>query len=195
MEYIRDVQGAISVEYGAEERLGIWIFIISEIVFFSALIVAYVYLRLTSVQWPSSLPELPVGVAFLNTIFLLSSSGTFHYCYASLRRGQYIIFKLNLFLTLVLGVIFLSIQAYEWRHLLQEGLSPKANLFGTAFFTLTGFHGAHVSVGVLILFWVFIRALRNYYTSERYLGIEMIGIYWHFVDSIWVVLFLILYIW
>jgi heme/copper-type cytochrome/quinol oxidase subunit 3 len=96
---------------------------------------------------------------------------------------------------MVLGIIFLSIQAFEWNELIHAGIVPSTNLFGATFFTLTGFHGAHVTGGVLWILGVTIAAFRrpNHYMRDP-IGIEVLGLYWHFVDLVWIILFTIVYL-
>ena len=107
-----------------------------------------------------------------------------------LRRKIFIF----ILLTAALGAIFLSVQVYEYSKLISEGLGLGVNMFGASFFTLTGFHGAHVSVGVLLLLITALRGWKYGFTKEYHLGVEMIGLYWHFVDLVWVLIFTLVYL-
>ncbi|HXV42584.1 MAG TPA: heme-copper oxidase subunit III, partial [Anaerolineae bacterium] len=102
--------------------------------------------------------------------------------------------KLWLLATIALGTAFLSVQAYEYVKLWNEGLTPTGNLFGSAFYTLTGFHGTHVLIGVIILWGVLLGALTRGFGSKHYLPIELAGLYWHFVDLVWIVIFTLVYL-
>jgi cytochrome c oxidase subunit 3/cytochrome o ubiquinol oxidase subunit 3 len=94
----------------------------------------------------------------------------------------------------VLGLVFLSGQAYEFNRLFHEGLSLSSNLFGATFFTLTGFHGAHVFVGVIWITFVLARAFRGGITQANHLSVELVGLYWHFVDIVWIIIFTLVYL-
>ncbi len=103
--------------------------------------------------------------------------------------------QVGLFLTVLLGALFLSIQAHEYHELIVEKhFTPSSGLFGSCFFTMTGFHGMHVLVGVICMFVVFIKSLRGGYSAAEYRGIEVAGLYWHFVDLVWIILFTIVYL-
>lgn len=174
-------------------KMGIWMFIASEVIFFMALIATYVAFRgRTPVE--EGIGHLDLNVASLNTFVLLASSLTMVLALAAIRDGKRGRMIGLLIATAVLGILFLSGQVYEYSLLLREGITPDTSIFGATFFTTTGFHGAHVSVGVLWIIAVLVRALRGGVTPQNNLSVEMAGLYWHFVDLVWVVLFTTIYL-
>jgi heme/copper-type cytochrome/quinol oxidase subunit 3 len=171
-----------------------WLFLASEVMFFTGLIVAYITVRFNSVSWPVVADALNVPLVAANTFILIVSSVTMVLALDAAERGQPR-YRLFLVATIVLGVIFLSIQAIEWNELLHEGTTPSTNLFGATFFTLTGVHGAHVTGGVLWMLGVTITAfLRPKKYLDDPIGLELLGLYWHFVDLVWIILFTIVYL-
>jgi len=176
-------------------KLGMWLFLGSEVMFFSGLIIAYLVLRFRSPDWPVPSEILDVPITALNTFFLIVSSYTVVRSLEAIRRGDAERLQAGLAQTLILGITFLSIQAYEYNHLITvEGLSLNSSLFGATFFTLTGFHGFHVLIGVLVLLWVLSKAMRGEFSKENWIGVEIFGLYWHFVDLVWIILFTIVYL-
>jgi heme/copper-type cytochrome/quinol oxidase subunit 3 len=179
-------------------RFGMLTFLASEAMLFSGLICGYMVLRSGAGSgW--QLPEALKGSYTLiktaiATGLLLSSSVTLHFSESRLirqTRGG----KLLLLLTIVLGSLFLANQADEWRNLFHEGFwFNTAGIMGSSFFVLTGFHGMHVFIGVLLLLATLIRALMGKVTPSRHGFLECVGLYWHFVDVVWIFLFTILYI-
>lgn len=173
---------------------GMVFFIASEAVFFANLIASYLYLRLrTSGAWPPpgehiELNKVLVGI---NTVILLSSSIPMHFAGRAAIRGNKRLLSLFLGLTVLLGGTFLSIQLYEYTH---SSFGPQTGIFGSSFFTLTGFHGAHVTAGALFLLVCFFRSLRGDFTAKRHFAVQAAEMYWHFVDVVWVFLFTILYL-
>ena len=113
---------------------------------------------------------------------------------AAIRAGSIRRLQLLLAATMVLGLAFLSGQAYEFTSLARHGLSLSVNLFGASFFTLTGFHGAHVLAGVIWIGFVFARSIRGGITREKHASVELVGLYWHFVDLVWIIIFTIVYL-
>jgi cytochrome c oxidase subunit 3/cytochrome o ubiquinol oxidase subunit 3 len=185
-------------------KLAVWLFLGSEIMFFSALIFTYIILRLSSPDWPTfeqTSHVLNIPLTALNTAILIVSSVTVVLALEAAQRGRQRGLVAALFLTLVLGSVFLSIQAYEYTVLIGEGLTLTTTpiegtdpFFGTTFFTMTGFHGLHVLGGVLTLLIVLGKAVRGHYTREGHLGVELFGLYWHFVDVVWILLFVLAYL-
>jgi len=181
-------------EVGMDNRkIGVWLFIASEVIFFAGLISAYLlYVQGGRVEKPVHAMSVPlVG---LNTFILIVSSLMMVLAFASVQRGSQRGLRLFLFLTVVFGLLFLGGQAYEFATLFREGITPTTSLFGTAFFTLTGFHGAHVAVGVLWILAVLIKSLSGRYSPANPIPIEVVGLYWHFVDIVWIMLFTIIYL-
>jgi len=173
---------------------GMVFFIGSEAVFFANLIAAYLYLRVRAGTWPPP-PyhniEFDLTIPIINTIILLSSSFPMHWAGRSIAQGNRANLSRGLLLTVVLGTIFLSGQAWEYTH---APFSPSSGVFGSTFFVLTGFHGAHVTAGVIFLLTCFVRSLRGDFTKDRHFVITAVEMYWHFVDVVWVFLFSALYL-
>jgi heme/copper-type cytochrome/quinol oxidase subunit 3 len=176
------------------DKVGMWVFLCSEIMFFTGLIGAYIVLRFASPVWPHPGSTLNIWLTALNTFILICSSVTMVKALASVRDGDIRKLKLFLSMTLLFGAIFLSIQAYEYRHLLHAGFNPHASLFGSVFYTTTGFHGFHVFCGVVCMAFVTGKAFLGKYTPAHHQGVETIGLYWHFVDLVWIILFTIIYL-
>jgi heme/copper-type cytochrome/quinol oxidase subunit 3 len=171
-----------------------WLFLASEVMFFTGLIGTYIAIRFGGAEWPIVSEKLNVPLVAVNTFILIVSSVTMVKAYAAIENGDQKGLSRFLIATMLLGITFVSIQGFEWLSLLGEGTSANTSLFGATFFTLTGFHGAHVSAGVLVLVFVVLQSLRGRYTLENHLGIELMGLYWHFVDVVWIILFTILYL-
>jgi cytochrome c oxidase subunit III len=179
---------------GGEEpsRTGMLVFIMSEAVLFTNLIAAYLYLRFSSVHWfPADFPGFELTLPAINTVILLSSSIPVHWASQNIERGNRRNLVIGLALTIVMGAIFISGQAYEWTH---AGFTPQSSVFGSTFFTLTGFHGAHVLVGLTFLTVTLVRALRGSFSAEHHFAVQAAAWYWHFVDAVWVFLFGSLYL-
>lgn len=174
-------------------KLVMWIFIASETIFFAALMATYLVYR-GRTPHEQGLGLLDLNVASANTFILLASSLTMVTALQAIESGKRVRMIVLLILTALLGALFLGGQAYEYSALLREGVSIDTNLFGATFFTLTGFHGAHVFVGVIWITMLVIRALRGGVNPQNHLAVELGGLYWHFVDLVWVVLFTIIYL-
>jgi cytochrome c oxidase subunit 3 len=179
------------------QTLGILIFILSEVMLFGAFFASYFFLRVISNPsdqgWPPPGFELPVSVAGVNTAILVSSSFTIHWALEAVRRGNRAAMKAGLALTWLLGATFLFIQINEYIHI---GFSARDGAFGSIFYGLTGLHGAHVFVGLTLLTFANIRAWRGHFgpDAKDHLGIEVPGIYWHFVDVMWIIVFTTVYV-
>jgi cytochrome c oxidase subunit 3 len=172
--------------------LGMFLFIASEIMLFGSFFTAYFFVRVVNgVPWPTPPYELPVFVAGINTIILVTSSFTMHWALQSIKRGNRAGLQAGLTLTFLLGLTFLLTQLLEYSRV---GFTPHTDAFGTIFFSLTGLHGAHVFVGLTLLLAATIRAFRGHYTPEEHHGVEIPGIYWHFVDVMWIVVYTTVYI-
>jgi cytochrome c oxidase subunit 3 len=144
-------------------------------------------------EWPPKPYELPVYLAFLNTLILVTSSFTMHWALSSIKRNYRAGLIAGLFLTFGLGLTFLLIQIREYTRL---GFSPRDLAFGSTFYGLTGLHGFHVFIGLNLLLYALIRAIRGHYSAEpeKHLGVEIPGIYWHFVDVMWIVVYTTVYV-
>ena len=175
-------------------KLGIWTLLGSEAVFFSALIVTYIVNRGRSVTGPYPQEVLDIPFTALNTFILICSSLTMVTAFAAIQSGETRKMRNWLFATMGLGLVFLAGQAIEFSLLYQHGLSLSSNLFGASFFTLTGLHGAHVLAGVIWIGFVITRAFRGAVTQENPMAVELVGLYWHFVDLVWILIFTIVYL-
>jgi heme/copper-type cytochrome/quinol oxidase subunit 3 len=203
-------------------KLGMWVFLASEVMFFAALISTFLSYRQRDefqhvpvsreayaehhAEAPAAYAEddaftlppdemLNLPLVALNTFILLGSSFTAANAYDALKHGRRGTFRNMLIATLALGAIFLSIQGYEWYELMEHyGVKPDT-LFGSAFFTTTGFHGMHVFIGLLWVTFILVRVVfRGAYRPEQAASIELFGLYWHFVDVVWIVLFTLIYL-
>ncbi len=175
-------------------KLGIWALLGSEVMFFSALIITYIVMRGRSTTGPQPHEVLDVPLTAVNTFILICSSLTMVTALASIQRGDVRSLKRWLTATALLGVMFLSGQAYEFSRLFSEGLTLSSNVGGAAFFTLTGFHGMHVLGGVIWIGFVLTRAWRGGVTQQNHLAVELSGLYWHFVDLVWIIIFTVVYL-
>jgi len=176
-------------------KIGIWLFLASEVMFFSALIGAYLLTR-ASAEKPHDIISGAIPLISLNTFILIGSSLTMALSLAFARRDNQTRMKIALLLTIVLGSTFLFFQANEYNNLFHEGLTMSGNphIFGSMFYLLTGFHGLHVLAGVVWNLVVWLKALRGGFGPENHAGIEYAGLYWHFVDLVWIILFTIIYL-
>jgi len=173
--------------------LGMLLFIISEVMLFGAFFTAYFFIRVVadSGWFPIDGKELPKLVAGVNTAVLVSSSFTMHWALEGARRGNRRAMQLGLLTTLALGLSFLCVQINEYVHL---GFSPHDNAQGTIFYGLTGLHGAHVFVGLTLLTMATTRAFRGHFSPKEHRGVEVPGIYWHFVDVMWIIVYSSVYV-
>jgi cytochrome c oxidase subunit 3 len=172
--------------------LGMFLFIASEIMLFGSFFTIYFFVRVSAgTPWPTPPYELPVFVAGMNTIILVTSSFTMHWALQAIKRGNRTGLQAGLSLTFLLGLTFLLTQILEYSRI---GFAPYTNAFGSVFFGLTGLHGAHVFVGLTLLAFATIRSFRGHYTEEEHHGVEIPGIYWHFVDVMWIVVYTTVYI-
>jgi cytochrome c oxidase subunit 3 len=177
------------------EKLGMWIFLLSEVMFFTALIGSYIILRFSHPDaWAAPGKVLNIPVTAVNTFLLICSSVTMVKAYASIADGNQKMLQRWLVLTVLIGAMFVGIQAYEYTHLIEKAFVPSAGLYGTTFYTMTGFHGFHVTMGVICMSFVTWKAFRGRYTATDHRGVEVIGLYWHFVDLVWIILFTIVYL-
>ena len=174
------------------QLLGMLLFIISEIMVFGAFFTAYFFIRVVNgAEWPAEGTELPKLIAGVNTAILLSSSVTVHWALESAKKGNRFGLQAGIFTTFGLGATFLFIQINEYVHI---GFSPQDHAQGTIFYGLTGLHGAHVFIGLTLLAMVTVRAFRGHFTPTEHRGVEVPGIYWHFVDVMWIIVYVSIYI-
>ncbi len=181
-------------------KLMMWVFLCSDAMSFAGLLAAYGAVRLGSSNWPVPSEKLDVPLTALNTFILICSSVTMVKALSAIRHGDRKGFLGWLAATMTGGAGFLGIQAYEWTHLIHEGMTIQGNpwgvstLFGATFFILTGFHGCHVLSGVIYLSCIFARGAQGAYGAENYSPVEIAGLYWHFVDLIWILVFTFVYL-
>ncbi len=197
--HAHDHPPAANVSSRVDARLlGIYLFIASEVMLFGSFFTAYFFARVIAHEpgpgaWPPEPFELPVYLALLNTIILVTSSFTMHWALQSIKRNHRAGLIAGLTLTFLLGLTFLLIQAREYTRL---GFGPGDLAFGSTFYGLTGLHGAHVFVGLNLLLYALIRSLRGHFgpKAHDHLGVEIPGIYWHFVDVMWIVVYVTVYV-
>jgi heme/copper-type cytochrome/quinol oxidase subunit 3 len=176
-------------------KLGIWSFLASEIMLFGGLISAYVILRSGSAHMvvpPRSMMGVPL--ATFNTMALITSSVTMVLALAAIQEGNIPRFQRWILCTIGGGLTFLCVKAYEYHHKWEEGITISSNLFGSFYYTLTGLHVLHVTGGLILMVYILIAGSRGQFTPESHDRVECAGLYWHFVDLVWVILFPILYL-
>ncbi len=191
-------------------KLMMWIFLLSDTFIFSIFLTGYMNVRIsTTVPWPNPSEvfalniagvHLPLILIAIMTFVLITSSGTMAMAVNYAYRGDRTRTVQLMLATALLGASFVGMQAFEWSKLISEGVRPWGNpmgaaQFGSSFFMITGFHGLHVSLGVLYLLWVASRVGRGYYEGKGYHIVEIAGLYWHFVDLVWVFIFALFYLW
>jgi cytochrome c oxidase subunit 3/cytochrome o ubiquinol oxidase subunit 3 len=175
-------------------KLLMWLFLGSECLFFGSFIAAYLLYRDRSVTGPYPKDLYDIPFTSVSSFVLLMSSLAMVLALAAIQRGDLRSMRIWLLATSFLGILFLSGQAFEFTEFYREGLRLDTNMFGTTFFVLTGFHGAHVTVGVLILMSIFSLSLKGKVTEEHALTVELAGLYWHFVDIVWIIIFTLVYL-
>ncbi len=171
---------------------GLVTFLVSESLMFGALFTIYLVFRGAAVAWPPEGTEVELVLPAINTLILVSSSFVIHLGDQAIKKNQVVAMRWWYLLTAVMGATFLAGQAYEY---LSLGYGLTTNLFANCFYVMTGFHGLHVFVGLLMILGVLWRSRRpGHYSDHKHVGIEMAEIYWHFVDIIWVILFTLIYV-
>jgi cytochrome c oxidase subunit 3/cytochrome o ubiquinol oxidase subunit 3 len=180
-------------ELPSRGTVGMLCLILAEAAIFIIFVVAYIYYIGKSLSGPT--PHEVLSLPIFTTICLLSSSITVHMASSSLHKGRGGLTSVWLAATVLLGAIFLTGTGMEWYHLIyRDGLTIQTNLFGTTFYSLVGLHATHVVVGLLMLSLTLIFSLRGDLTSEHSNRMEVLSLYWHFVDAVWVVVFLVVYV-
>ena len=176
-------------------KMLMWAFLGSDCMFFGSLIATYLAYKGKSITGPYPEDVFSIPVTSVSTFVLLMSSMSMVLAYSALTRGSLKGFRIWVLSTAILGMTFLAFQTFEFRDFAQHGLTPRTNLFGTTFFTLTGFHGAHVTLGVVWLLSLFFYSFRaGGVTPERNLDVDLAALYWHFVDVVWIVIFTVIYL-
>jgi cytochrome c oxidase subunit III len=172
--------------------LGLIIFLTSEIALFGAFFLFYGHARLLNhMAWPAKGFEIPADSTSINTAILVASSFTCEFALLSLLRHRRKPLLRWLILTIILGAAFLGLQAREYHNI---GFLPTTNAQGSAFFSLTGLHGAHVTLGLVLLILCAVRVARGHFTAKDHTGLLVTSIYWHFVDVVWIVLYTLVYL-
>jgi heme/copper-type cytochrome/quinol oxidase subunit 3 len=177
-------------------KMLIWVFLGSECMFFGSLIATYLIYYGQSVSGPTPADILDIPTTTVSTFVLLMSSFMMVMAYSNIRRGNVRNFRIWILCTAFLGATFLGFQVFEFREFAIHGhLTPRTNLFGSTFFTLTGFHGAHVTLGVIwLLSLLFFSFTKGGVTAARNLDVDLAALYWHFVDIVWIVIFTVVYL-
>jgi len=180
-------------------KLGMWLFLAGDAMSFGALLAGYGAMRYASGDWPNPAETLGISLTAFMTFLLICSSVTMVKALAAIQDGEQAKFIRFMCLTILGGIIFLSLQAYEWTHLIHRGLTLTGNpwgasLFGSTFYVATGFHGLHVTAGVVYLTCILIQGLRGKYGPNNATPVEIVGLYWHFVDLVWILVFTFVYL-
>ncbi len=177
-------------------KLAMWIFLASECLLFGGLITPYLLYKtpISVEQGPAPHQVYDIPFTSVSSFVLLMSSLTMVLAVSAAHRGDERRTRLWLTTTALLGATFVGGQVYEFTAFYREGLGFTTNLFGSSFYTLTGFHGAHVTIGIIMLLSLFVQSLRGRLTEEHAEKVEIVGLYWHFVDVVWVVIFAVVYL-
>ncbi|MCG3205550.1 MAG: Cytochrome c oxidase subunit 3 [Elusimicrobia bacterium] len=170
-------------------KCGMWIFLVSEIMFFTGLIGSYIVLRLGSGSWPNPWAVLNIPLLTINTTVLLTSSLTMVLAVSAIEQNDSKGAARQLLFTALLGMLFLVIKVFDYLHMIHQGFTISSDLFGSCYYLLTGFHGLHVLSGVILMVYLWKKTKADSFSSENYVRIESSGLYWHFIDVVWVILF------
>lgn len=182
-------------DFLSNQKLGVWIFLMSEILIFGSLIVAYIFVRFSSSSWPVASQVHNVMLGLTNTIVLLTSSLAMIFALVSIKAGNIKGLKIGLFSTFGLGVAFLVIKlGIEWPTYYKNGFTISSGLPGSTYFVLTGLHAAHVAGGLVGVAYLIVRTYQGGFTKTNHAAVENIGLYWHFVDIVWMFLFPLFYL-
>ena len=178
----------------SNEKVAMWVFLGSECLLFGALIATYLVYkgRSINVPFPKDIYDIPFTSA--SSFILLMSSLTMVLAVSSIERNDHKRLRLWLTITALLGASFIAGQIYEFTAFVREGLTLKTNLFGSSFYVLTGFHGVHVTLGILMLLSLVNLSRRGKITQAKAETVEIVGLYWHFVDVVWIVIFTVIYL-
>ena len=183
------------LEFLSKRKLGVWIFLLSEILIFGSLIIAYTFVRFSSISWPVATQVHNVTLGMINTIVLLTSSLAIIFAFVSIRMGNIKGLKIGLFSTFGLGVAFLVIKlGIEWPAYYRNGFTISSGLPGSTYFVLTGLHACHVAGGLVAVGYLIVRTYQGGFTKTNHSAVENIGLYWHFVDIVWMFLFPLFYL-
>ena len=178
----------------SNKKLLMWAFLSSDIMFFGTFIATYLVYRNRSLVGPYPSDILDIPITSVSTFVLLMSSLAMVLALSYVQQGRTKLGSFWIFSVVVLGFIFMMFQVYEFTIFGQEGLTPRTNLFGTTFFILTGLHGAHVTLGIIWLAFLGYGSIRGSLRSDNAIDLEIAGLYWHFVDIVWIVIFTVIYL-
>ena len=175
---------------------GMVMLIFTEATLFAVLLTSYFFIRFQSgpVWPPRGIDKPDLFLVSIMTPILLLSSAPMHWAATGIRRGKIWRLRLGLLITFMMGATFLGMQAVEYHAILTEHFTPRTNAYGSLFLTITGFHGVHVLVGLLLNLWLQVYAGRGRFGAERHLAVENVALYWHFVDAVWIFIFSSLYL-
>ena len=176
------------------KKLMMWIFLGSDCLFFGSFISTYLVYRNRSLAGPYPNEILDIPITTVSTFVLLMSSLAMVLAVNYAQRGSQVLSRYWTLATALLGLVFMGFQVYEFSHFAHIGMTPQVNLFGSTFFTLTSLHGAHVSLGILWLIFLLYNEYNGNLTSENAIDLELAGLYWHFVDIVWIIIFGLLYL-
>ena len=180
-------------------KLGMWIFLCGDAMTFGTLIVTFGIMRIAAADWPVPAEVLGINLTAFMTFLLICSSVTMVLALSGIKRGNMQEFRKFMLLTILGGTFFLACQAYEWTHLIHQGVTISANkygspVFGDTFYIMTGFHGMHVFGGVVYLAVILVGGLTGRITQANASVVEIAGLYWHFVDLVWILIFTFVYL-
>jgi cytochrome c oxidase subunit 3/cytochrome o ubiquinol oxidase subunit 3 len=175
-------------------KLAVWAFLGSECLFFGAFISTYLLYRGRDTEGPKPKELFEIPFTSATSFILLMSSLTMVLALAAIQRGDHRRFRIWLASTALFGLVFIGGQVYEFTEFYREGLNLHVNLFGSTFFILTGLHGAHVTVGIFWLLSLYSRSLQGKLTTDQSEAVEIAGLYWHFVDIVWIFIFTAIYL-
>ena len=178
----------------SNEKMAMWAFLGSECLLFGALISTYILYRHSAVSGPTPKSLYDIPFTSVSSFVLLMSSMSMVLALAAIQRGDERRLRVWLTTTAILGSIFISGQIYEFTSFVHQGMTIKTNVTSGAFFVLTGFHGAHVTLGIIMLLTLVVMSLRGKLPQERAEIVEIIGLYWHFVDIVWIIIFTVVYL-
>ena len=193
----------VTIQHGEEinnstgvstKKLLMWVFLGSDVMFFGTFIATFMAYRNKSLVGPYPEDTLNIPITSISTFVLLMSSLGIVLALHYLKESKMGLAKFWLLLVIIMGIGFIGFQVYEFAHFANMGMTPQVNLFGSTFFTLTSLHGAHVSLGILWLIFLLINEYRGNLNSENAIDLEIAGLYWHFVDIVWIVIFALLYL-
>jgi cytochrome c oxidase subunit 3/cytochrome o ubiquinol oxidase subunit 3 len=178
----------------SNEKLGMWVFLGSECLLFGGLISTYMLYKNTALKGPRPHDLYDIPFTSVSSFVLLMSSMTMVLALSAIQRNDHLRCRVWLVTTALLGAIFISGQVYEFTGFVKHGMGYTTNTAGSAFYTLTGFHGVHVSLGIVMLMSLFMMSLRGRLPQERSEAVEIVGLYWHFVDVVWILIFTVVYL-